>query len=80
MTSHIIDHGDVTSLTHAHAIAYGGAPSEGGYTQKQTGKYQRRRAAKMADKSKTNKQGAYPDVDIPADIDPKEMCTCCGSR
>ena len=80
LTSHIIDHGDVTSLTHSHQMAYGlGAPSENGYTQKQKDKYQRRKA-KLAEKSKNN-QGrnlSYPD--IPADIDPKEHCTCCGSR
>ena len=28
LTSHVIDHGVVTSLTHSHAIAYGHAPTE----------------------------------------------------
>ena len=81
LTSHIIGHGDATSLTYSHQMAYGrGAPSEDGYTQKQKDKYQRRRTAKLAEKSKNNqgRNSSYPDV--PADIDPKEQCTCCGSR
>ena len=45
----IIANGDITALSRSHQLAYGlGAPSEDGYTQKQTEKYMRRKA-KLAD-------------------------------
>ena len=84
LTGVIIDNGDITALSRSHQLAYGlGAPSEDGYTQKQTEKYLRRKA-KLADKKfnqgdrSLSKSSSYPDV--PADMDPKEQCTCCGSR
>ena len=79
LTSHIIDHRNVTSLTSSQQKAYGhGEPSENGWTQKQTDKCQRRRTAKLTEKTRKYQDKSYPD--IPADIYQKEICTCCGSR